>query len=95
MAAIGRYILAERRHFKGLFPGEQGYGPMLEPGRYGAKARRFRPRHDRLRQKSGGKIDFEHRPAEQRIAQGASDNPGFFLLMSKRGKNAQQGLITE
>jgi len=89
MAAIGRYILAERRHLKGLFPREQGYGPMLKPGRYGAKARGFRLRHDRLRQKRGGKIDFAHRPAEQRIAQGAADNPGFLFLMSQRGKNAQ------
>ena len=36
-----------------------------------------------------------HRPAQERIAQGAADDAGFLALLSERGKNAEQGLVAE
>ncbi|TPV98057.1 MAG: hypothetical protein USCAAHI_02475 [Beijerinckiaceae bacterium] len=95
MTAIGFYVLTQGCHFKSLFPRKQGYGAMLKAGRNGANARRFRPRHDRLRQKRGRQIDLAGCPAEERIAQGAADNAGFLACMIQRGQNGAQGLIAE
>ena len=95
MAAIGRDVLAQGCYFESPLPGEHRNRAVRDAGREGAQASGRCPRHDRLGQKGSREIDFMHRPAQERVAQGAADNAGFLALLSERRKNAEQGFVAE
>ena len=95
MAAVGRDVLAQGCYFEGPLPGEHRDRAVRDAGRDGAQAGGRCPRHDGLGNKGGREIDFMHRPAQERIAQGAADNAGFLAFLIERGKNAEQVFVVE
>ncbi len=90
MAAVGRDVAAQGRHFHRTFGRDRGYRAMGDAGRNRLHPCLGYARDDVFRPQPRGEVDIGDRQAEQRVAHGAADHLGRAIAGIQRGEQPEQ-----
>jgi hypothetical protein len=87
--AVRLHVLAQCGHLVGMLPRHHRYRSVRQAGWHGLEAHRLGRAHHLLRERVGGDVHIDHRPAGQRVAHRASHGTRGVAL---RGERDEDGL---